>query len=32
LDPWPSSANLCGQTLPQANLGVPKFPTLFWQV
>jgi hypothetical protein len=32
LDPWPSNANFCGKTLPQANLGVPKFPTLSWQV
>jgi len=32
LDPWPSIANFNGRTLPQANLGVPKFPTFFWQV
>ncbi len=32
LDPWPSFVNLCGWTLSQANLGIPKFPTLSWQV
>jgi hypothetical protein len=32
LDPWPSIADFYGRTLPQANLGVPKFPTLSWQV
>jgi hypothetical protein len=32
LDPWPSITDLCGKTLPQAHLHVPKFPTFFWQV
>jgi len=32
LDPWRSNADFCGKTLPQANLGVPKFPSLSWQV
>ncbi len=32
LDPWPLLVNFCDRTLPQANLGVPKFPTPSWQV
>jgi hypothetical protein len=32
LDLWPSIANFYGETLLQANLGVPEFPTLSWQV
>ncbi len=32
LDPWPSIVDLYDTTLPQANLGVPKFLTLSWQV
>jgi hypothetical protein len=31
LDPWPF-ANFAAWTLSQANLGVLKFPTFFWQV
>jgi hypothetical protein len=32
LDPWPSIANFYGRTLPQTNLGIPKFLTLSWQI
>jgi hypothetical protein len=32
LDPWPSFVGFGGGTLPQTNLGIPKFPTLSWQV
>ncbi len=32
LDPWPSIVDFCDMTLPQVNLGVPKFPTLSWQI
>jgi hypothetical protein len=30
--PWPSIADFYDKTLPQINLGVPKFPTLSWLV
>jgi hypothetical protein len=29
LDPWPSISYFYSKTLPQVNLGVPKFPTFF---
>jgi hypothetical protein len=32
LDPWPLIADFYDMTLPQANLGILKFPTLYWQV
>ncbi len=32
LDPWPLFADFYARTLPQANLGVHKFPTPSWQV
>ncbi len=32
LDPWPSIVDFYGRTLPQINLSIPKFPTLFRKV
>jgi hypothetical protein len=30
--PWPSIIDFHNRTLPQANLSIPKFLTLSWQV